>query len=137
MNNLIKEGAVFCLKANGIKNHYHVVANVDAETGVFLLLGVITSHVEMRKEDANEAGESPETIVDITPEQCGCLTRASAIDCNSPYVMKKDDLNMCIKQGTAVFKCFVSSEITSKIRNGVSLSRSAEMSAKGPSPLCI
>lgn len=131
MDELIKEGAVFRLKASGIKNHYHIVANVDAQTGSFLLLGVITSHVEMRKRDALESGESLRTIVDITPEQCPCLKYNSAIDCNSPYVIKRDVLNACIDRGSAIFECVVSPEITSKIRNGVLLSKSAEMSAKG------
>lgn len=131
MANNIAEGAVFYFDACGIENHYHIIANVDATTGNALLLGVITSHVEMRKKDAEDMDESQETIVDISPEECICLKCNSVIDCNEPLVIKRSVLEQGIYKGVITYKCNVSKEITKKIRNGVEISKNANMNAKG------
>ena len=131
MSDNIAEGAVFYLTGEGISNHYHIIANVDAATNSALLIGVITSHVEMRKQDAEDMDESPDTIVDILPEQCSCLTHPSAVDCNEPLVIKKIRLQELVATNAAVFKCQVPLELTKKIRDGIRKSHSADMSAKG------
>ena len=131
MSDNIAEGAVFHLTGEGISNHYHIIANVDAATSRALLIGVITSHVEMRKQDAEDMDESPDTIVDVSPEQCSCLTHPSAVDCNAPLVIEKVRLQELITANNAVFKCQVPLELTRKIRVGIRKSRSADMRAKG------
>mgnify|MGYP005968834531 CR=1 FL=1 len=127
----ICEGAVFHFNGAGIKNHFHIIVNINAKTGQALLFGVVTSHVAMRKQDAEDTDESPETIVDLSPVQCPCLRYDSVVDCNEPLVLKRDKLEQLIAAGKVTFKCNVSREITFKIRKGIQISKNADMDAKG------
>ena len=131
MNGRISEGAVFHLDGAGISNHFHIVVNVDAATSSVLLMGIVTSHVAMRKQDAEDTDESPDTVVDISPKQCPCLSCPSVVDCNEPFVMSRVALTNLISSGMATFKCFVSPKLTAKIRTGIRKSKSADRGAKG------
>lgn len=131
MTDHICEGAVFYFNGAGIKNHFHIIVNINAATDTVLLFGVVTSHVAMRKQDAEDTDESPETIVDLSPTQCPCLKHDSAVDCNEPFILKRVKLEQLIAAQKVTFKCTVSHEITSKIRKGIMISKNADMEAKG------
>lgn len=131
MNDHIAEGAVFYFKDVGIEDHFHIVVNVDASTSSALLIGVVTSHVAMRKQDAEENDESPDTIVDISPEQCPCLSHPSVVDCNEPLVLSRAVLQNLITTTRVEYRCNISRELSAKIRTGIRKSRNSGMDAKG------
>ena len=131
MKGHIAEGAVFYFRDAGIEDHFHIVVNVDAATGSALLIGVVTSHVTMRKQDAEENDESPDTIVDISPEQCPCLSLPSVVDCNEPLVLSRSVLTNLITNAQAEYRCNISKELCAKIRTGIRKSRNSSMDAKG------
>lgn len=131
MSKDILEGNVYHLNLPSSKGfHFHIIANNPRGNSI-LLLGVITSHVDMRKSDAAERDESPQTIVDISPTQCSCLSYVSVVDCSDPRTIEKKLLEQLIAKREATYKCKVPLDVTRAIRNGVQISKQACSSAKG------
>lgn len=131
MSKDISEGAVFHLNLSpSEKPHFHIIAN-NPQRDSILLLGVITSHGQMSKDDAAERDESPQTIVDISPTQCSCLNYDSVVDCSNPRTIKKNLLAQKIANQEATYKCKVPLDVTRAIRNGVQKSKQANSLAKG------
>ena len=72
--------------------HWFIVANINPLNDTLILLTCITSKVDKRKEHAFNSGLSPDTLVEIGPDDYNELELPSIIDCNSPSETTKEKL---------------------------------------------
>ena len=81
----LRQGSVFLMRHRDLTSplrHFCVVMNAEPLRDVVIVLGVVTSSVELRRERIRLNGEAPETLVVIGPADYAELDHESAIDCN-------------------------------------------------------
>ena len=89
----LREGCIYYFADRSLTSpepHYFIVVNSDPLTQKVLLLSVVTSQVDsvkLRRKDC------PETLVELTPAQCGVLKKASVVDCNDLKQVSLADFN--------------------------------------------
>jgi len=89
-------GDVFYLEIPEVDGiHHMVVVNTCPQENEVIVLGVITSKVEKRKEFIRLAGKNPLSLVEFDYKV------HSAIDCNNLKEISKDNLRQKIKSGKA------------------------------------
>jgi hypothetical protein len=78
----LREGTVYYFAHHSLSSpepHYFIVVNSDPLTQKILLLSVVTSQVEKVKLRRKACLE---TVVEMTPQTFGVLTKDSIVDCN-------------------------------------------------------
>jgi hypothetical protein len=78
----LREGSIYYFTDRSLTSaepHYFIVVNADPLKQEVLLLSVVTSQVEsvkLRRRDC------PETLVELSPQNCEALKKPSIVDCN-------------------------------------------------------
>ena len=81
----LRQGTVYYMQQRSVtsaKPHYCIVMNASPLTDELIVLSIVTSNVEMRKDRARLTGERPETIVEMGPADYPELSLPSCVDCN-------------------------------------------------------
>lgn len=90
-------GDVFYLEISDVNGiHYMVVVNTCPQENEVIVLGVITSKVEKRKEFIRLTGKNPLSLVEFDYKV------HSAVDCNNLKEIPKSNLREKIKSGKAI-----------------------------------
>ena len=107
-------GDVFYLEIPDVEGiHYMVVVNTCPQENEVIVLGVITSKVEKRKEFIRLAGKNPLSFVEFDYKV------HSAIDCNNLKTVAKKHLREKVKSGTARVADSLPESLMSKIFDGI------------------
>ena len=96
----LREGTVYYFAHHLLTSpepHYFIVVNSDPLTQKVLLLSVVTSQVEKVKLRRKACLE---TLVEMTPETFGVLTKPSIVDCNDLKEIALTNFNAQFAAGT-------------------------------------
>ena len=116
----LKKGAVVYMRHRSVlstKPHFCILLNCHDDPDSVILLSVITSQVEKRKQRNTAIGEDPRVIVDISPNDYPELTVDSAVDCSS--IIKTSRATLEIDAKTAKRKTDIPKSVLEKIIVGV------------------
>lgn len=78
----LREGSIYYFAERSLTSpepHYFIVVNSDPLSQKVLLLTVLTSQVDSAKARRKDC---PETLVELSPAECGVFKKLSIVDCN-------------------------------------------------------
>lgn len=107
------------------KEHYFIVLNANPCADEIILLSVATSKIENQRRRIRIQGESPETLVIVSPQEYSVFSVPTAINCNAVFVSDADDFEKKVlsKRDASPHKD-IPADILEKIICGVLLSNS-------------
>lgn len=82
----LKTGSVYYFEEERLSSrepHYFIVLNKRPKTESVLFLVCGSSQVEKRKNAIQKLGFPEETLVFVSPKECPCFSKETAIDCNT------------------------------------------------------
>lgn len=97
--------------------HYHIAISVNDNT--FVLLAMITSQGEKRKDYYKHNERALQSVVDIDSSDICILTKKSVIDCNQPLYYTREELNLLVDGDIANLEAAISDEIIIKIKEAI------------------
>ncbi|HEY9585550.1 MAG TPA: type II toxin-antitoxin system PemK/MazF family toxin [Candidatus Paceibacterota bacterium] len=127
----IEQGAVYLYQLEAT-NHdgtpykgdrFMIVLNANPKTDTVLVLATITKQIENQRKYVKNSGESPETLVDITPSDFVRLKQDSVVNCNNVYETSLSGLISKIEDGGKFFTEKLPKSKISEIAKGVLLSK--------------
>lgn len=117
----LSQGDVFYMtheEVDGI--HYMVIINREPQYNEVLVLGVMTTKIEKRKEFIRLNNLNPLSLVEFT------YKKKNAVDCNQVKIIKKDELMDKLKRGECKISDPVDKVIMDKIFDGIICSKIAQ-----------
>ncbi|MBU2633222.1 hypothetical protein KJ751_01830 [Patescibacteria group bacterium] len=100
-------------------DRFFVVLNVNPKTDTILILTTITKQIQNQKKFIKNIGESPDTLVQITPSDFSPLSQDSIINCNNTHEESLSDLITKVKNGGKVFSEKIPNNIINALTSGV------------------
>lgn len=97
--------------------HFHIAISVSDDT--FVLLAMITSQGEKRKEYYRHNPKALQSVVDVDSSDISILTKASVIDCNQPLYYTREELDSLIDGNIENLSTTISQEIIEKIKEAI------------------
>lgn len=97
--------------------HYHIAISVSDNT--FVLLAMITSQGEKRKDYYKHNKKALQSVVDIDSSDISILTKKSVIDCNQPLYYTREELDVLVDGDIENLDAIISQEIIIKIKEGI------------------
>ena len=94
--------------------HYHVAISVSDNT--FVLLAMITSQGEKRKDYYKHNEKALQSVIDIDSTDISILTKKSVIDCNQPLYYTREELDLLVDGDIENLEATISEEIITKIK---------------------
>lgn len=82
----VKTGSVYYFEEEKLSSpepHYFIVVNKAPKSDKILILVCASSQIEKRKAVVEKLGFPKETLIIVSPQECPCFTKETAIDCNS------------------------------------------------------
>ena len=82
----LKTGSVYYFEEERLSSkepHYFIVLNKEPRTDSVLFLVCGSSQIEKRKNAIQKLGFPKETLVIVSPAECPCFSKETAIDCNT------------------------------------------------------
>lgn len=121
----LRQGTVYFMVHRSVNEipHYFIVCNSAPLQAQVIVLSVVTSQVDKRKNFALRQGESPETIVDLSPDDFPELTKPSCVDCNTVKVCEFSQFVEDIKCNVIRNCADVPPAIMERIKRGISMSK--------------
>ena len=116
----LRRGTVYMMQHRDLKSadaHFLIVLNHDPCADQVIVLSVVTSKVEKRRERIRMQGYPMETLVEIAVSEYSELRIDSAVDCNSALTMNADEFEHDSKMSKACVD--MPPEICDKIVTGV------------------
>ncbi len=96
----LRQGSVYKMPHRALTSplpHFLVVVNRSPVSDEVLLLTVVTSNIDLRREFAVVNGDAPETIVVFGPDDYAELDHVSCIDCNDVKVMRAEEFEQAVR----------------------------------------
>jgi hypothetical protein len=127
----IEQGAVYLYQLE-IANYdgatykgdrFMIVLNTNPNTDTVLVLATITKQIDKKKKYIKNIGESPETLVKITPTDFPRLKQDSVVNCNSVFETSLQELVTSVENGGKIFTERLPKSKISEITKGVLLSK--------------
>lgn len=123
----LRQGAVFYMRhrdvGRGKEPHNCIVMNAEPGSDEVLILTIISSQTDMIVRRAGVQGQSPDTLVRISPSDYSPLTVDSVVDCNSPQRESLFSLQTEAKAGMVKERPPIPPAILRKIIDGMKASK--------------
>lgn len=122
----VKTGSVYYFEEERLSSsepHYFIVVNKSPKSDEVLLLVCASSQVEKRKNAIKKLNFAEETLVLVSPKECPCFTKDTAIDCNT--VLEKTSQSVIEKLSNGKLRVCpdeIPGDIVKKLVNGVLIS---------------
>jgi hypothetical protein len=97
--------------------HYHIAISVSDNT--FVLLAMITSRGEKRKDYYKHNERALQSVVDIDSSDVSILTKKSVIDCNQPLYYTREELDLLVDGDIENLEATISEKIIIKIKEAL------------------
>lgn len=84
----VKTGSVYYFeeeRLSSLEPHYFIVVNKNPKSDEVLLLVCASSQIEKRKDAIRKLGFAEETLVLVSPRECPCFNKDTAIDRNTVW----------------------------------------------------
>lgn len=110
----IKQGDVCYIEIPDVEGiHYMAIMNTDPQIQEVIVLGVLTTKIDKRKEFIRRNRMNPDSIVEFT------YKKPSAIDCNTLHTIQKHTLFDKIRKGVFKISAPLPEEIVNRIIQGI------------------
>lgn len=97
--------------------HFHIAISVNDNT--FVLLAMITSQGDKRKDYYRHNEKALESVVDVDSSDISILSKESVIDCNKPLYYTREELDSLIDGDIENINVTISEEIILKIKEAI------------------
>ena len=122
----VKAGSVYYFEEERLSSpepHYFIVVNKNPKTDQVLLLVCASSQVEKRKDAIKKLNFAEETLALVSPKECPCFNKNTAIDCNTIWEKTSQSVIEKLSNGELrVCPDEIPSEIVEKLVKGVLMS---------------
>lgn len=122
----IKAGSIYYFEEEMLSSsepHYFIVVNKSPKSDEVLLLVCASSQVEKRKDAIRKLHFAKETLVLVSPKECPCFNKDTAIDCNTIWEKTPQSVIEKLSSGKLrVCPDEIPGEIVEKLVKGVLMS---------------
>lgn len=129
----LRQGSVYFMRHRALTSplrHFCVVMNAAPLSDEVIVLGVVTSSVDLRRERIRLTGEAPETLVEIGPADYTELDHASAIDCNDAKRMSASDFEAEFRARSMSGMADLPAPVVERVVAGILASRAVPAAVK-------